>query len=105
MMEYREGGNNRFVHRLPGFAKFGNLSLKRGIVRKNDFYTWLKKIIDGKFEPKNVSLVMQDTDGTDVLTWNFTNAYPVKWTGSHFHASEAAVAIETLELAYDSMTV
>jgi phage tail-like protein len=104
-MEYCEGGNNSFTHRFPGPARFSNLSLKRGIVRKNDFYTWFQKIIDGKFEPKNVSLIMYDADGTEVLTWNFTNAYPVKWSGPQFQASAAALAIETLELAYEGMTL
>ena len=29
-----EGGENRFVHRLPRYTKFPNLVLKRGIVTK-----------------------------------------------------------------------
>ena len=105
VMDYREGGNNGFIYRLPGFAKIGNLSLKRGIVRKNDFYTWFKQIANGQFVSKNVSVIMYDVDGSPVMTWNFTNAYPVKWIGPHFQASESAVAIETLELAHEGITV
>lgn len=105
IMDYREGGNNGFVHRLPGFTKMGNLSLKRGIVRKNDFYTWFMQIASGQFVSKNLSLVMCDVEGSPVITWNFTNAYPVKWIGPHFQASEAAVAVETLELAHEGITV
>jgi phage tail-like protein len=105
VMDYREGGNNGFIHRLPGFAKVGNLSLKRGIVRKNDFYTWFKQIADGQFVSKNVSVIMYDVQGSPVMTWNFTNAYPVKWIGPHFQASESAVAVETLELAHEGIKV
>jgi phage tail-like protein len=106
MTEYREGGNNGVIHRFPGHTKFGNLVLKRGVVRKNDFYTWLKKIIDGKFEPKNVSLIMYGgPDGSKVLTWHFNNAYPVKWIGPLFQTAAPEIAIETLELVYDSMKV
>ena len=105
MTEYREGGNNSFTYRFPGPARFSNLSLKRGIVRKNDFYTWFKEIIDGNFKPKNVSLIMYDEAGKEVLTWDFTNAYPVKWIGPEFQVSPAELAIETLELAYEGMTL
>jgi len=105
VMDYREGGNNSFVHRLPGVTRVGNLSLKRGIVRKNDFYTWFKKIADGQFESKNVSVIMYDTDGKPTMTWSFTKAYPVKWIGPHFQASASEVAVETLELAHEGITV
>lgn len=105
IMDYREGGNNAFVHRLPGFIMMGNLSLKRGIVLKNDFYTWFTQIASGQFVSKNLSLVMYDVDGSPVITWNFTNAYPIKWIGPHFLASDAAVAVETLELAHEGITV
>jgi phage tail-like protein len=105
VMDYREGGNNAFVHRLPGFTMMGNLSLKRGIVLKNDFYTWFTQIASGQFVSKNLSLVMYDEQGSPVITWNFTNAYPVKWVGPHFQASAATVAVETLELAHEGITV
>jgi phage tail-like protein len=105
VMDYREGGNNSFIHRLPGFAKVSTLSLKRGIVRKNDFYTWFKQIADGQFVSKNVSVIMYNVDGSPVMTWNFTNAYPVKWIGPHFQASESAVVVETLELAHEGIKV
>ena len=29
--EHEEGGNNGFIHRLPGRAKVSNLTLKRGV--------------------------------------------------------------------------
>jgi phage tail-like protein len=48
---------------------------------------------------------MYNVDGSPVMTWNFTNAYPVKWIGPHFQASEAAVAVETLELVHEGIKV
>src|ERR1700687_5302643 len=38
--DYEEGGQNNFVHRLPGRLKVGNITLKRGLVRSNDFLKW-----------------------------------------------------------------
>ena len=40
VMEYAEGGNNDFVHRLPGRTRVGNITLKRGITSSNDLFKW-----------------------------------------------------------------
>ena len=104
--DYEEGGTNNFVHRLPGRLKVGNITLKRGLTKSNDFLTWcmgaaLKKPMDRR----NVSVVMYDVKGLPVLRWNFTRAFPVKWVGPQFTADSTAMAIETVELTHEGVTV
>jgi phage tail-like protein len=41
-----------------------------------------------------------DQDHEPMVTWNFIKAWPVKWVISDFKATENAIAIETIELAY-----
>ncbi len=103
VMEYQEGGNNGFVHRLPGFTKVSNITLKRGMTQSNEFFKWCASIAGGKFTRRNVSIVMYDTAGEELMHWDFQNAYPVKWIGPQFKASEATAAIETLELAHEGI--
>ena len=99
--EYAEGGNNSFVHRLPGRTRVGNITLKRGLIGGNEFYKWYVDVAAGRnIQRKNISLVMFATDGTEVLRWNFLAAYPVRWTGPQFDAASNAVAFETIELAH-----
>lgn len=105
VMEYQEGGNNGFVYRLPGFSKVSNITLKRGMTKSNDFFTWCAQTASGKFSRKNVTIVMYNTSGQELVHWNFLNAYPVKWIGPQFQASAAAAAIETLELAHEGMVL
>lgn len=105
VMEYQEGGNNGFVHRLPGFTKMSNLTLKRGMTSSNDFYKWCADIANGKFTRRHVSVVMYDVAGNELMHWNFLNAYPVKWIGPQLRAADAVAAIETLELAHEGMTL
>ncbi|HEU5383687.1 MAG TPA: phage tail protein [Ktedonobacteraceae bacterium] len=105
MMEYQEGGNNGFVYRLPGFTKVSNLTLKRGLAESNEFYTWLADVSGGKLKRRHVTVVMYDASGTKLRSWNFINAYPVKWVGPQLRASDNTAAIETLELAHEGMTV
>lgn len=103
VMQYQEGGNNVFVHTLPGRTKVGNLTLKRGIVGSNDFFKWYMEAAAGKVTRRNISVVMYDVTGTELLRWNFIKAYPVKWSGPQFTADGAVAAIETVELAHDGL--
>lgn len=105
VMDYQEGGNNGFVHRLPGFTKVSNLTLKRGISNSNDFFKWCTEIAGGKFKRRNISVVMYDAAGNKLIQWDFKHAYPVKWIGPQFKAADAAAAIETLELAHEGMSL
>jgi phage tail-like protein len=103
VFEYQEGGMNDFVYRLPGRTKVSNITLKRGMARGNDFFRWCMQVAGGQIDRRNVSVVMYDVAGTEVLRWNFTGAYPVKWVGPQFQASGNAPAIETLELAHNGI--
>jgi phage tail-like protein len=102
VQEYVEGGNNEFVHKLPGRMKYTNITLKRGISDNPQFATWRPKIEGGKIsvEPKNLSIILFNHAGETVKRWEVTDAYPVKWTGPDMRASSMEVAIETLEIAH-----
>lgn len=103
VQEYEEGGNNSYVHRLPGRAKVSNLTLKRGITKANEFFKWQLELVSGKITRRSISVVLYDAKGVQVIRWEFLNAYPVKWVGPQFSADGHVVAIETLELAHDGM--
>lgn len=101
--EYAEGGINSFVHRLPGRTKVSNITLKRGMTASNDFFKWYMQGLRGKVDRRNISVVMYDTAGNELLRWNFIEAYPVKWIGPQMSGGGNAVAVETLELAHNGL--
>jgi len=103
--DVEEGGNNAFVHRLPGRCKVGNLTLKRGLTKSNDFLKWNLKIAQGEIKPRNLSVIVYNVDGTESMRWTFLNAYPVKWTGPQLKADDTGSAVESLELAHDGFTL
>jgi|SRR5947209_18206150 len=94
--EVREGGENNFVHKLPGRVEYSNLVLKRGYARTAELFKWCMKLQRRKV---TVQLIKQ-SEGRPLATWVFVDAYPVKWSGPSLKASENAIAIETLELAH-----
>jgi phage tail-like protein len=103
--DYEEGGNNGFVHRLPGRTKASNLTLKRGMSASNDFFKWHAAITRGKIDRRNVSVIMFDAGGKELMRWNLLRAYPVKWVGPQFNATGSQMVIETLELAHEGLDV
>jgi phage tail-like protein len=103
VFEYQEGGNNSYSHRLPGRAKVGNVSLKRGITQSNELFKWCRNITQGNMDKRNISVLMFDTEGTEVARWNFVKAFPVKWSGPQFQAEGHVTAIESLELAHEGL--
>jgi len=99
--EYIEGGENRFVHRLPIRAKYGNLVLKRGVLKDSALIDWFKNAIeDFEFEPVDVTVTLLNEEHEPLMGWSFVKAWPVKWAVSDFKAQENAISVESIELAY-----
>jgi phage tail-like protein len=105
VMEIKEGGENRFTHRLPDRATHRNLTLKRGVMTQaSDLATWCKSTLESDFNPRvktrdiNVSLL--DENAKPLLVWTFYNAWPVKWSLAGLDAKKNEIALETLEFAY-----
>ena len=100
--ELREGGLNRYVHRLPNGAKYGNLVLKRGFVPEDsDVADWCREAVEHfQFAPRDVRVILLNAEHEPLASWSFLRAWPVKWAASDLKAQDNALVIETLELAY-----
>lgn len=101
--EYREGGVNDHVHKLPKSTKYQNITLKRGITDSDVLWTWQQGAVDGMIHRKNGRIVLLDPEGNESWHWTFEDAYPVKWMGPDLKADGNAIAIETLELAHNGI--
>ncbi|NOY65340.1 MAG: phage tail protein [Nitrospirae bacterium] len=97
---YEEGGVNDYVHQLPKRTKYQNITLKRGITDLDEMWRWHQDVVSGRFKRKNGSIILMDIAGEDKWRWNFTMAYPVKWTGPELRADSNTVAFESIELAH-----
>jgi len=95
------GGENRFTYRLPSRAKYGNLVLKRGMLNDSGLIDWFKDAIENfSFSPADVHVFLLNEEHQVSASWVFVEAYPVKWVISELKALENALAVETIELAY-----
>jgi phage tail-like protein len=100
---YEEGGQNAFVHQLPGPISHARVTLKRGVVDAT-LWAWFtgaqdEGLYESKVAPRDVAIVVYGPDHTEIRRWNLARALPVKWSGPSLTAGDAQVAVETLELA------
>lgn len=106
-IEYRVGNSREYqVVKMPGIPKFGNLTLKRGILKGDaDFKTWYETIALNTVERRDIIIKLLDDEHNPVVTWRARNCFPVKVEGPGLKATGNEVAIETIELAHEGLTV
>jgi|tagenome__1003787_1003787.scaffolds.fasta_scaffold20277459_2 phage tail-like protein len=100
VFEYQEGGNNDFVHRLPGPVTYPNLVLSRGLTNEEALLKWFWAT-HTKAERKEVLLTLGE--GSASRKWAFADAFPVRWTGPQIGADGRTIATETLEIAHTGL--
>ncbi len=98
----KEGGQNLFEHKIPGRSKFSDLTLKRGLLLDSDLIQWIKNALyDREYEPANMNIHLLNEEHEPLMTWKVFKAWPKKWNVSDLNASENAVMVETMEIAYN----
>jgi phage tail-like protein len=106
VIEYREGADRvNTARKLPGLAKYPNVTLKRGITGSTDLFEWWKSVRDGQVQRRNVTITLLDEQRQAVLRWHLRDAWPVKIEGPTLNATGNEVAIETLELAHEGLEI
>jgi phage tail-like protein len=105
--DVKEGGQNSFTHKLPGRMSWPNIILKRGVTRQDSLLKWLNEasgetftVNGNKLVRKSAAITLVDRTGARLRSWNFIDAYPVKWTGPSFAATSTDAANEELEITH-----
>ena len=103
VLEYREGGVNDLVHRLPGALTYPNLVLSNGLT-STAIEEWFQETRLGAAR-HTLNVTFLDNVGNPIRAWSFADAYPIRWTGPVLAATEGNVAGEELEVAHSGMTM
>jgi phage tail-like protein len=101
--EFREGGINDYVHHLVKITKYPNLTLKRGITDAAELWQWHQEVVNGKIDPKSISVVLKDQAGNEKCRWVFIDAYPIKWSGTDLNSLGNTIAVESIDFAHQGM--
>jgi phage tail-like protein len=104
VFEYVEGGVNDYVHKFPSRAKFGNITLKRGVISlSDDLWSWHNDFVQGRGIRKNGLIYLLNEGRIPAKVWKFKRGIPTKWVGPSLNASQSLVAIESLEIAHEGL--
>ena len=119
VIEFRQGNANSLAPvKIPGLVKHGNVTLRFGYTLDSAFKTWIQECVSevrGEIPRNDVSIELIDINGgspqtmataiTGTRVWVLTNAWVTKYNGPELDAKTSDVAIESVELAYEELTI
>jgi phage tail-like protein len=106
-IEYRDGASPEFTKiRMPGMQTYGDLTLKRGIfAANNEFYDWWNSVSLNTIQRRDITISLLNESHEPVVVWKVKNAWPTKVTSTDLNSSSQDVAIETLVLTHEGLTM
>jgi len=105
-VDYREGTDKQpNVRKLAALRKFGPLQLKRGYTQDRSLWQWYVNVMNGQEDRRNVTIVLLNERREAVLRWHAENAWINKIEGPAMKASSNDVAMESLELIHEGLTL
>ena len=105
-VDYREGTDLQpNVRKLMGLRKYSNLTLKRGYTQDKALWQWYVNVMNGIADRRNVTIVLLNERRQPVLRWHAETAWINKIEGPALKASSNDVAMESLELVHEGLTL
>lgn len=108
---YAEGGENGFVHQLPGRISWPNIVLRRGITDSDALFSWVSKTSGSGFS-SNQNKITRSTgaitamgsNGSRLRTWELQGVMAIRWNGPTFNVTSDSGLSEEIELAHHGFT-
>lgn len=107
IIEYRDSNSPEYATvKMPGIAKYGNVTMKRGIfTADNLFWDWYSKITMNTIKRETVIIKLLDENNKAQVTWTLHNAWPTKITATDLKSDANEVAIDSIEIAHEKLTI
>ncbi|MBN2527984.1 MAG: phage tail protein [Deltaproteobacteria bacterium] len=106
-IEYRHGDSPQFsTIKMPGIQKSGNVTMKKGVFKSdNKFWDWFNQIKMNTIKRIPVTISLLDEAGSPTMVWTLANAWPTKITGTDMKSDGNEVAVESIEIAHEGITI
>ncbi len=102
VIEFQDG-DDLILRKRPGRASYSNVVLKRGYINTTELWEWIKKVVDGTVERKSGSIILNADDGSEIVRYNFFEAWPCRWKGFELDGAGSGTLIEELEIALEKI--
>lgn len=106
-IDYREGNAPEYqVTKMPGIPQYSSITLKRGMYRSdNEFFQWLNTVKLNEIERRDLTISLLNEDHGPVTVWKVKDAWPSKVEGPSLNSTGNEVAVETIELTHEGLTI
>ncbi len=102
VVEFQDG-DDLILRKRPGHISYSNIVLKRGYTATDELWNWMKTVIDGRIERKSGSVVLAGDDGSEIMRYNFFEAWPCRWKGFTLDGKGTGALVEELELVVEML--
>ena len=106
-IEYRHGNSPLFYPiKMPGLGKVGNVTMRKGVfVADSKLWSWYNEIKLNTIKRRTVVISLLDQNGAPKMVWTLNNAWPTKISGADLKSDGNEVAVESVEIAFETLTV
>jgi phage tail-like protein len=106
-IKYRVGNSKVYsVVKMPGLIKYSNVTMKKGIFKgDNKFWEWFNQIKMNTIKRIDITISLLDEADAPAMTWTLKNAWPTKISGYELKAEGNEVAVESIEIVHEGMTI
>jgi len=97
----------RTLH-MPTQPTNPTITMKKGVTRGASvaaLYKWFASTALNQVEKRDIFVRLCDEAGAPVITWKVVNAFPTKLDAPTFDAKSTDVAVESMELRADRVTI
>jgi phage tail-like protein len=102
----REGGNNQKQIHLMGPISYGQLTLKRGMTDTHDLWYWFAAAGQtGRTSTAAGKVTIANAKGEPSIVFILEECLPVKLRGPSLNAKDGQIAIEEMQLVYQSLSI
>ncbi|TNE57306.1 MAG: phage tail protein [Bacteroidetes bacterium] len=108
VIEYRHSDSKDFSKiKMPGMRKFSNITLKRGKFENDfDYNDWFGEIANERVSGRrDVVIRLLNEKHEPVAVWKAQRCFPVKVTTPDLKSDANEVAIESMEIAHEGLTL
>ena len=104
---YRTGDSPIYSSvKMPGLLKYNNVTMKKGIFKgDNKFWDWFNQIKMNTIKRIDITISLLDETNAPAMTWTLKNAWPTKISGYDLKADGNEVAVESIEIVHEGMTI
>lgn len=101
--EHRDGNSPT---KMPGLEPLHSVTMRKGLfANDSQFWDWYNKIKMSTIDRRAVVISLLDEEGDVKTTWTLNNAWPTKITGADLESEGNEVAVESVEIAYETMII